>query len=183
MIFFRQNDNEIPQIVNQYLLPHEKQVITVHKHPAIFVLHCGILAVALATASLLSAFTNSSGLALGLAWGACFVIFTWLIIRLAAWSVSYLAVTSVRLIFITGFITHKVITVPLAAINDFSFYRTQLGRLLGYGVFVADLATDTYTVPNMNFMPYPEQIYLEICGVLFADDANDPREYESETEA
>jgi len=182
IFFFRKSDSDgVPQIVNQYLLPHEKQVIAVHRHPAVFVLHCSILAVACTAASLLTVLTNSSVLVLSAYWGACFIIFVWLIIRVIAWSQSYIAVTSARMIFITGLIAHRVTTVPLAAINELNYRRTRFGLLLGYGVFFADLAHG-YIVPDMNFMPYPEQVYLEICSVLFGDVTGEPYEYEPGTE-
>ena len=170
----------VPLTVEQYLLPHEKQVIAVHKHPAVFALHCSILAVACAAASLLTIIIDSSGLVLALAWGACFGILLWLVIRLASWSYSYFAVTNARMLFVTGPMAAKVITIPMNEIYDFSFQRSLLGRLLGYGKFIVDQATNNYSIPDMNFMPYPEQLYLDICGLLFNDEADDSHEYEPE---
>ena len=172
--------NEVPPTVEQYLLPHEKQVITVHKHPAVFAFHCGILAAACTAASLLTSANNSSELLLGASWGACSIIFIWLIIRVAGWFFSFFAVTNARMIFITGLTARKVVTVPLIEITDFRFRRPLLGHLLGYGMFTAEQATYNYRIPKMNFMPYPEQLFLDICEVLLDDEADDSREYEPE---
>jgi hypothetical protein len=168
--------SEFPQTVSQYLLPHEKQVIAVHKHPAVFAVHCSILAAACAAASLLTIIASSGELVLGIAWGICFSIFLWLVIRVVTWSDSYFAVTSARMIFITGLVVRKAITVPIQEIHDLSFHRSWPGRLLGYGIFIADQATYSYRIPSMNYMPYPEQLYLDVCGVLFPDDEEDSQE-------
>lgn len=169
--------SDVPQTVEQYLLPHEKQVVTVHRHPAVCAVYFGILAVACAAASLLTIMT-SSGLVLGIAWGTCFIILLWLYIRVAAWSRSYFVVTDSRFIFITGLIARKVITVPMIEIDDFMYHRSQWGRILGYGTFTVDQATGDYKIPKMNFMPYPEQIFLEICKYLFPDNAQNSQEYD-----
>ena len=178
-MFFRLS-SDFPQTVEQYLLPHEKRHVTVHRHPAVFAVHFGILAVACAAASLLTIMTSSSGLVLGIAWGVFFIIFLWLNIRVAAWSRSYFVVTDSRFIFITGLIAHKVITVPIIEIDDFMHHRSQWGRILGYGTFTADQATGDYKIPKMNFMPYPEQIFLEICKYLLPDNAQNSQEYDSD---
>lgn len=176
-MFFRLS-SDVPQTVEQYLLPHEKQVISIHRHPAVLAVHCGILAVACAAAGLLTIMTNSSGLVLGIAWGACFIILLWLAIRVDAWSRSYFVATGSRIIFITGLMARKVITVPMIEIDDFMYSRPWWGRILGYGTFDADQATGDYKIPKMNFMPYPEKIYLEICGLLFPDNAQNSQEYD-----
>jgi len=51
MVFRLPITDTVPRTVSQYLLPHEKQVITVHKHPAVLVAHSSILAVACAAAT------------------------------------------------------------------------------------------------------------------------------------
>jgi hypothetical protein len=99
--------SDVPQSVEQYLLPHEKQVISVHRHPAVLAVHCGTLAAACSAASLLTIMTSSSGLVRGIAWGTCFIVSLWLIIRAAAWSRSYFVVTGSRIIFITGLTAPK----------------------------------------------------------------------------
>ncbi len=179
MVFRLPTTDTVPRTVSQYLLPHEKQVITVHKHPAVLVAHGSILAVGCAAASMLTIITNSGGLILSIAWGACSIIFLWLVIRVIAWFESYFVVTKARMIFVTGFPVRKAITVPMREILDFSFHRTRPGRLLGYGTFTAEQRTNNYRIPSMNYMPYPEQLYLELRG-LFRDDSEDSEELEPE---
>jgi hypothetical protein len=162
-----------PRSLDRYLLPHEKQAISMRKHPAVFALHCGLLAAACVGASLLTILTSSDALVLAIVWGACFVLFLGLAMRLVAWNQSYFAVTSGRMIFITGPFARKAITIPKREILDLSFYRTRLGLLLGYGTFTAEQTLNNYTIPSMNYMPYPEQVYLEVYDLLFGSDAKD----------
>jgi hypothetical protein len=172
-MFHRPNSEEVPRTVARYLLAHEKQAITVHKHPAVFAVHFGITIAALASAGLLTIMTSSDALVLAIVWGACLVLFLSLAIRLVVWNESYFVVTSGRMIFITGPVVRKAITVPIREIRDLSFYRTRPGYLFGYGTFVVEQTTHNYTIPSMNYMPYPEQIYVEVYNLLFGSDATD----------
>lgn len=179
MIFRRPSTDMVPRKVNYYLLRHERQVITVHRHLAVFALHCSILAAVCAAAILLTIITGSGGLVLGIAWGACFIIFLWLIIRIIAWSESYFVVTNGRMMFVSGLLARKAVTLPMQEIRSLRIYRTLPGRLLGYGVFVVE-ATRRYKMPNLNYMPYPEQLYVEIYSLLHGNDAEDSQEIEPE---
>jgi hypothetical protein len=167
----------VPQAISNYMLPREKLVIAVRWHPGKFIGHMILLACCCAAASLLTAITSSGPLVLGVAWGACLVIFLWLVIRVAAWLESYLVVTDIRLIFITGLIARKATTVPLREISGVKARRRSLlSRTMGYGEFVATPARQGYRIPKMNYMPWPAQLLADISGVLdpqFAGDAED----------
>jgi hypothetical protein len=159
----------VPSGVADYLLPYEKMVITVRRHPGLFVAHVILLGCACIAASLLAVFTNSGALVLSAAWGTCAVILLYLIVRSAEWLHAYFVVTDTRLIFITGLIACKVITVPTREIRDLELRRSWIGRMLGYGTFIAQPSIIGHRMPRMNYMPYPEQLFLEVAGLLFPD--------------
>jgi len=48
-----------------------------------------------------------------------------------------------------------------------SFRRSALGRLLGYGEFIIESAGHEQALHTINFLPSPEQLYLEVCGLVF----------------
>ena len=48
------NTDTVPASVNKYLLPHERQVITVHRHPAVLIGPIFVVLVGLAIAGWLS---------------------------------------------------------------------------------------------------------------------------------
>ena len=58
---------------------------------------------------------------------------------------------------------------PLAKVTDMSFQRSAMGRLLGYGEFIVESAGQNQALRIMDHLPYPEQLYLEVCGLIFKD--------------
>jgi hypothetical protein len=57
-----------------------------------------------------------------------------------------------------------------------SFQRSSLGRLLGYGEFILESAGQDQALRVVDHLPYPEQLYLEVCGLIFPgrkDDGDD----------
>jgi len=78
-------------------------------------------------------------------------------------------VTSQRFVLATGVITRKVNMMPLSKVTDMSFQRTTLGRILGYGEFILESAGQDQALRVVDHIPYPEQLYLEVCGLIFKD--------------
>jgi Bacterial PH domain len=156
-----------PQAVMPYLLPYEKAEITFRRHPAVLANHAGLLACALAAASLLTALTGSGIYTLIGVWGACGIILASLIIRVAEWFGAFIVVTDARLIFITGLIRRNTATVLLREITEAGFESSRPGRILGYGKIFLTLSADSRKAMEMNYLPYPEQLYLEIAEAIF----------------
>ena len=76
----------------------------------------------------------------------------------------------------TGVVTRKVAMMPLVKVTDMSFQRSSLGRLLGYGEFILESAGQDQALRVVDHLPYPEQLYLEVCGLIFPgrkDDGED----------
>lgn len=157
-----------PASVNRYLLPHEHQVITVRMHPAMLLGPIILVLVGLVVAGLLSgsvAQGNSGALnIIWLAWGLLLLRLIW---KVANWSVDYFVVTSQRMLLTTGIFTRKVNMMPLVKVTDMSFQRSATGRLFGYGTFILESAGQDQALRNVDFLPYPEQLYLEVCGLIF----------------
>lgn len=166
---------EIPQTVENYLLPRERMAIAVRRHPGVFISHCLLLGGWCTAACLITALTDSGPLVLGVVWGTLLVLLAWLAVRATAWLDSYMVVTEIRLVFITGLVTKKAVSVPLREIARLKPRQSPLGRLAGYGEFIAEPATPGYTIPRMNYMPYMQRLLAEMKALLpeFADDAQD----------
>src|SRR5579859_7337078 len=97
-----QADN-VPATVNKYLLPHERQVITVHQHPAVLIKPIAFLLAGLALAGWLSlevAHGNTDAI-IGI-WAAFGVLLLWAIGQIVNWSVDYFVVTSQRMLLTQG---------------------------------------------------------------------------------
>jgi len=165
------NTDTVPASVNRYLLPHERQVISVHEHPAVLIGPIALVLLGLAIAGFLSnTVTHGNSTAILIIWGAWVLLLIWFAFKIWDWSVNYFVVTSHRLLLAQGFIVRKVGMLPLSKVTDMSFQRTTIGRILGYGEFIVESAGQDQALRNVKFIPYPEQLYLEVCGLIFKDE-------------
>jgi uncharacterized membrane protein YdbT with pleckstrin-like domain len=157
-----------PTSVNKYLLPHEHQVITVRKHPAVLLRPIVYAVVGLILAALVTGFASSRyGIAVLVVWVAWAVLLAYLVEQTISWSVNYFVVTSQRMLLTSGLVTRKVAMMPLVKVTDMSFQRNAQGRLLGYGTFILESAGQDQAFRVVDHLPYPEQLYLEVCGLIF----------------
>ena len=163
-----------PADVDRYLLPHEQEVITVRKHPAVLLAPVAWAVIGLIIAAVLSdtLLRHDSGLTwiIWAIWGIVFLRFLWAAIN---WAVDYFIVTSHRFIQTSGLFSRRVAMMPLAKVTDMTFKRSFLGRILGYGTFVLESAGQDQALSNVDHIPYPEQLYLEVCSLLFKPSKED----------
>ena len=155
----------VPASVSRYLLPRERSVIAVRKHPAEL---AGPLILVFGGLVAAGELTRRS-VRPKIVWGGYLSVLLYSLQRAAAWRAGYFAVTEVRMIQVSGFMVRKVAMMPLARVTDMSFRRSALGRLLGYGEFIVESAGEEQALRSIDFLPYPEQIYLEVCGLVFPD--------------
>lgn len=160
----------VPASVYKHLLPHELPVTTVRFHPAVLIGPVATVLGGLAIAGLLSTtVAHNSGAGMLVIWLLWFVLVVRLLIKIYTWLEDYFVVTSERLILATGVFTRTVNMMPLTKVTDMSFKRSAMGRLLGYGEFIVESAGQDQALKHIEHLPYPEQLYLEVCGVIFKD--------------
>jgi len=169
------NTDTVPPSVNRYLLPHERQVITVHQHPAVLIRPIFEVLVGLAIAGwLTNAVAHDSGTVILVIWILWGLLFIRLLVKVFEWSETYFVVTSQRMLLATGLIAKKVNMMPLTKVTDMSFQRSSVGRILGYGEFIVESAGQDQALSHVDHLPYPEQLYLEVCGLIFKDKEESP---------
>jgi len=169
------NTDTVPASVNRYLLPHERQVITVHQHPAILIRPIFEVLIGLAIAGWLSnSVANGNGTAILVIWVVWGLVFLRLVWKVFEWGETYFVVTSQRFLLATGILTRKVNMMPLAKVTDMSFQRSAMGRVLGYGEFILESAGQDQALTNVDYLPYPKQLYLEVRGLIFKDKEDSP---------
>jgi uncharacterized membrane protein YdbT with pleckstrin-like domain len=163
-----------PVSVNKYLLPNEEQIAMVRRHPAILIVPTVQAVVGLLVAAILSAtFLHGNKVLLyvvWLAWVALLLRMIWCAIN---WAVDYFVVTSSRMLLTSGVFSRKVAMMPLSKVTDMSFRRSFAGRLLGYGEFIVESAGQDQAFRIVDHIPYPEQLYLLVCGKLFPSDTDE----------
>ena len=107
------------------MLPDERSVIAVRMHPAALagplVLACGGLVAARKLASR-SPRPN-------IVWGAYLLVPLYFLRRLAAWPVTYLAVTDGRMVRTGGLLRRTAAATPLDQVTGLTLQRTVLGLL------------------------------------------------------
>jgi hypothetical protein len=156
-----------PASVNRYLLPHETQVIMVRRHPAVLMIPVAMVLGGLIIAGLLSNTIAGETAAANWIWWLWLALLAWFVWKVAEWSVDYFVITNQRMLLTTGLITRKVAMMPLAKVTDMSFERPLQGRMLGYGTFVLESAGQDQALRTVDYLPYPEQLYLEVCEMIF----------------
>src|ERR1700728_1197696 len=160
--------NAGPAAVNKYLLPHEHQIITVRKPPAVLIgpisiLLAGVLIALVLGTTLLK--HSHQGILILILVVVC--LFLYLGFKTWEWSEDYFVVTSDRMLQASGVFTRKIAMMPLVKVTDMSFQRSSLGRLLGFGEFILESAGQDQALRVVDYLPYPEQLYLEVCGLIF----------------
>jgi hypothetical protein len=163
----------VPVAVDKYLLPSEVQVAAVRQHP-------GVLAVPMADAvgaiviavALTGTLADSLPLKLVI-WVPTGFLVGQLLWTAVCWPVNYFVVTNERVLLTTGLFPRKVEMMPLGQLVNMSFERSFSGHVLGFGSFIDGSGGRGKVI--CEHVPYPEQLYLEICGMLFpsGDDQSD----------
>jgi membrane protein YdbS with pleckstrin-like domain len=171
--------NRYPASVEKYLLPHEELVTTTRRHPAVLLIPSaqaigGLLAVAVLQATILS----GHSLLIWIAWGLLAILMARLLWNIVNWAVDYFVITSDRILLTSGVFTRSVAMMPMSKVTDMSFHRSLAGRMLGYGDFVVESAGKDQVLRTIDHVPYPEQLYLVVCGRIFKDPAEQEQQFD-----
>ena len=154
-----------PKVVKKYLLPDERQVITVKRHPAILISPIATaLGGLLVAVALIPVDSKSMSLSL-IIWLLALVLSLWAANAVIGWSSNYFVTTSQRMLLITGSPRKRVTSIPFSGVTDFALRRPLGGRVLGYGKFDIEISSDRQI--SVDFLPYPEQLYLELSTLYF----------------
>jgi len=157
--------------VDKYILPHERKALEFRQHPAVI-----LQPVATALGSLVAAAIVSTGPAdeEG-AKVAVWILAVFLAVRAVylflLWFVQFWAITNARLLTVSGLFARAVTSYDLKDLRYCAFERTFGGRLLGYGTIVFNAGKLNRTL--IDYLPYPEQIYLRIYGIVSPELAHD----------
>ena len=159
----------VPAAVYRVLLPHERRVITVRFHPAILIRPVAETLGGLAVAGLISTLIHISSSVLLVVWLLWLILVIRLLFRIYQWLEDYFVVTSARLLTSGGIFKKSVSMMPLSKVTDMRFERSPIGRLLGFGTFIVESAGQEQALRTIDHLPYPEQLYIEVCGLIFKD--------------
>jgi membrane protein YdbS with pleckstrin-like domain len=159
----------VPAAVYRVLLPHERRVITVRFHPAILIRPVAEALGGLALAGLISTIAHLNDTVLLVVWLLWLILVIRLLFKIYAWLEDYFVVTSARLLTSGGVFRKSVRMMPLTKVTDMRFERSPIGRMLGFGTFIVESAGQDQALRTIDHLPYPEQLYIEVCGLIFKD--------------
>jgi hypothetical protein len=159
---------------SKYLLPTERAEIQIHRHWAVLAGDTVQTILLLVVGVLLARLLDSVGFAEMVAIYFCiFVVARW-IWRLVDWNNEVLVVTDKRLLLLTGIFSRKVAIMPLVKVTDLTFYRSSTGLALGYGKFIVESAGQDQALSTIDFVPKPDELYIQISNLLFGGDKGSP---------
>ena len=151
--------------VARYLMSYEAKPVAVRRHPAVLLRYVGEVTAGMILAGFATA-TVGGGPGYIL-WWLWLVLLGRLVWKVVAWSMEFFVVTEHRVMLITGVLNRKVAMMPLAKVTDIALERPFVGRMIGYGTFVLESAGQEQALREVEYMPYPEQLYLEVSSVIF----------------
>lgn len=155
--------------VDRYLMSYEGRVIAVRRHPAVLLLPVAVAVGGLVACGVAGAFAGIIWV-----WWLWLLTLGFLVWKVVAWSLEFFLVTEHRVMVINGVLNRNVAMMPLAKVTDIALERSVLGRMMGYGEFVMESAGQKQALRNVGFMPYPEQLYLEVSSVIFGASDESP---------
>lgn len=159
----------IPVDVDRYLLPGEVHIVTVRRHPVVLA-PAFFLLVANAAAFVLSALGVISGGAAVLAvLGILIPLSSYILYRSRRlWSRAYVVITRARIMLVNLRRRHSLVVIPLTETSDMTLTRIRpFGRGVGCGSFLIKNAGFQGRPLKIRYLPYPDQLYLEVSGYLF----------------
>jgi hypothetical protein len=157
---------EVPPLVAGFLLPYERRVIAVRRHPVILLGPAVVFAGGLAAAVALNGWAYEAGHAspflihtLWIAWlaGALWATWKWL-----DWRMTWFVATSARLMFITGILSRKVTPLPLQRLSDLRMNQAVGGRRFGWGTLVCESFATDHALHSVAYLPYIQSLFNEI---------------------
>lgn len=166
------NTDTVPASVNKYLLPHERQVISVKPHPAIIIPRATTATGGLFAAVALNPLVKDSAPLKLTIWLLAGFLCLGFVSACINWSTSFLVVTSQRILLVSGALSRRARNIPLEDIKRMTVRRSRGGRALGYGTFIFDIGGRPHI--RVEYIPYPEQLYLEVNGLVFRDRDESP---------
>jgi membrane protein YdbS with pleckstrin-like domain len=160
----------LPSQVSNYILPGENVIVLVRRHWASIggslVLFVGSLLVAIVVTFTVAA---GQGAAQEVVWVLWLIVFGYCAWRYIDWRITYFAVTKKRLLLVTGVLSRSIATLPLTKVTDMKVNQSFTGRSLEYATYIVESAGQDQALRTIRFVPYPQQLYLEIMSMIFPD--------------
>jgi uncharacterized membrane protein YdbT with pleckstrin-like domain len=92
------------------------------------------------------------------------------------WWVDRIVVTDRRIFEVSGIVTRRVASMPLAKVTDMTYQRSLLGRLLGYGDFIVESPGQAQGIYRIDHLPRPDDFYRTVTSLVMAGSNQERRD-------
>lgn len=154
----------VPIAASRYLMPYEHLVIAVRQHP-ILLMPSYVTAAGGLVAAWFAAAWVSAGWGLVAVWAAAGFLVARSLFLTANWAVQYVVITHQRVMLKSGLLNPRVTSTPIQSLGNLTFEKSFGGNAFHYGA----LAFGETGERIIDYLPYPDQLYLEIRGVADPD--------------
>jgi membrane protein YdbS with pleckstrin-like domain len=165
---------ELPPAANRFLLDEERdgEHTFVHQHPAMVIPALTSVLGVLLGATIASVTARQGSAAVVIVW----LVFSFMVVRsvvvILRWSQQYIVITAKTFILTSGILTRTVTAIPLVNLSGMTLERSPTGRLMGYAAF--RLGADSPVQLVIDYVPYPEQLYLQIRSMIRTEQDKSP---------
>jgi membrane protein YdbS with pleckstrin-like domain len=168
---------EPSDLVRRYLFPTEKFRGEWRRHWIHLAKRISIGVVATFALGYLSGYFAKENVTSGLTilviiWVA---VMGWVLWDVAEWYYDRFILTNKRIMLIEGIIARKVAMMPLARVTDMKYTQSPMGRVLGYGTFEIESAGQDQALRNVQNLPNPTDLYLQVVEEMYEPEASEAR--------
>jgi uncharacterized membrane protein YdbT with pleckstrin-like domain len=159
-------------ISRKLLNQDEHVVVSTRTHVKALLWPALCLIVVAALAGYLSSFPtgNAKPLLIAVIWLLALVAILWVVVRpFLVWLTTTYTLTNRRLITRTGILSRRGHDIPVPRINDVSYERGIIDRVLGCGTLVVSDASERGQV-RLPDIPQVEQVHLQLSDLLYGHD-------------
>jgi membrane protein YdbS with pleckstrin-like domain len=160
---------------DKYLSPGEATILEVRRHWAALLAPGAQLLAALLIGSFLGTLLGPGSTSDPVDTFVSLVVLVFLIRfawKLFEWQIDRIVVTNRRIIEVSGLITRRVASIPLAKVTDLTYRRTVLGRALGFGELILESAGQKQALDAITYIPRPDEFYRAFAELLNAAPTN-----------
>lgn len=154
---------------HRYLAQDEEVILKVHRHGSVLLrpLFGAVAAVLFAAVVGFLTSPGDGGDLIDLVAGVIALLFVIrLLWRIWEWRADRVFVTDRRIFEVSGLLTRKVASMPLAKMTDITYRRSILGRVLGYGELVVETAGQEQSLHRLDHLPRPDEFYRTITWLV-----------------